>query len=243
MRLTRGFRNFRQIALSFFWVLSTSSYQAMASDYKAAPKTFAKNYPDIPKDQQPLWEKGNPLNLVQVANHRRWVYLGAPLTPHELNDNKANFPEFHNVYVQPAAFEYYRKNKKWPEGTMFLKEMQLTDVKGEKFKSQAQKDGSRFAPSGRGYFPGRVNGMDVMVKDSTRFAESKNWGFYNYGHHDEPYKASSEPASIGECAGCHMANADEDMVYVGFYLPILNPLKRAAEWEKIRADALSVQGK
>ena len=28
---------------------------------------------------------------------RKWVYVGTPLTPNDLNDGKANFPEFHNV--------------------------------------------------------------------------------------------------------------------------------------------------
>jgi len=50
--------------------------------------------------------------LEQPKNFRQWVFLGAPLTPQGLNDGKAGFPEFHNVYVEPAAFEHYRKNKK-----------------------------------------------------------------------------------------------------------------------------------
>lgn len=156
--------------------------------------------------------------LLQPKDFREWVFIGAPLTPHGLNNGKANFPEFHNVYVQPSAFKAYRATGKWPEGTMMVKELQLVDGP-EEFK-----DGSRFEPSGRGYFPGAVNGLDVAVKDSKRFANSKNWGYFNFNHSAPPYLKSAAARPIGECAGCHIANAHEDMVYVKLYKPILNPL-------------------
>ena len=40
---------------------------------------------------------------------RRWVFVGAPLTPNGLNGGKANFPEFHNVYIQAQNVEAYMK--------------------------------------------------------------------------------------------------------------------------------------
>lgn len=43
--------------------------------------------------------------LVQPKDFREWVFIGAPLTPNGLNNGKAGFPEFHNVYVQPSAFK------------------------------------------------------------------------------------------------------------------------------------------
>ncbi len=104
---------------------------------------------------------------------------------------------------------------------MMAKELQLTDIEGKK---GIQEDGSRFEPSGRGYFPGKVNGMDVSVKDSTRFSESKNWGYFNFGHHAEPYAPTAKAQSIGACAACHIANASEDMVYMEIYRPLVNPL-------------------
>lgn len=139
------------------------------------------------------------------------------MTPHGLNDGKANFPEFHNVYVQPSAFKHYRKTKTWPEGTMMVKELQLVH-KGD------FEDGSKIEPSGRGYFPAMVNGLDVAVKDSKRFADSKNWGYFNFGHHAPPYTSTAPAAPIGNCAACHITNAQEDMVYMKFYRSIIDPL-------------------
>lgn len=176
-------------------------------------------YPEI--DIPPVYNEAG--ELIQPKDFREWVFIGAPLTPHGLNNGRANFPEFHNVYTQPAAFKAYRATGKWPEGTMMVKELQLVDGPAE------FEDGSRYEPSGRGYFPGAVNGLDVSVKDSRRFAESQNWGYFNFNHSAPPYLASAGVRPIGECAGCHIANADEDMVYVKLYKPILDPLPLPTE--------------
>ena len=62
-------------------------------------------YPDL--DVGPKFsEKGE---LLQPEGFREWVFIGSPLTPHGLNDGNAGFPEFHNVYVEPAAYRYYRR--------------------------------------------------------------------------------------------------------------------------------------
>src|SRR3954447_14166357 len=34
------------------------------------------------------------------TRYRAWGFVGAPLTPQALNDNKARFPEYHHVYVE-----------------------------------------------------------------------------------------------------------------------------------------------
>src|SRR3546814_15382862 len=33
-------------------------------------------------------------------NYNEWVFVGSPLTPNALNGGTANFPEFHNVYIE-----------------------------------------------------------------------------------------------------------------------------------------------
>jgi hypothetical protein len=40
-------------------------------------------------------------NLKQPVGYRKWVYVGTPLTPNALNGGKAEFPEFHSVYIDP----------------------------------------------------------------------------------------------------------------------------------------------
>src|ERR1700736_4327539 len=64
---------------------------------------------------------------VQVPkNFHEWIYVGSPLTPNALNDGKAGFPEYHNVYMEPGSYEIYKKTKVFPEGTIMFKELQLT---------------------------------------------------------------------------------------------------------------------
>lgn len=164
-------------------------------------------------DYGATWTSDGKLELPK--DFHSWVFLGAPLTPHALNGGAAGFPEYHNVYVHPAAYKAYRQTGRWPEGTVLLKELQLT-------REARHADGSSDEASGRGYFPAQLNGIDISVKDSQRFAATSGWGFFNFGHHAPPYAKLAEPAPKDACAGCHEANATEDMVFTKFYAPILN---------------------
>lgn len=152
-------------------------------------------------------------DLILPENFHEWVYVGSPLTPNALNDGQANFPEFHNVYIEPCSYEVYKKTNVFPEGTIFFKELQLV-LPGE------FPDGSRNEPSGRGYFPGKLNGADVTVKDAKRYADSGGWGYFNFNHH-EPKAATASVLPTEECAFCHIASAKKDDVWTQFY-PLLD---------------------
>jgi hypothetical protein len=141
---------------------------------------------------------------------RTWVFVGAPLTPNALNNGAASFPECHNVYMQPWAYEEYKKTNQFPEGTIMFKELQLTLPPPE------NPDGSRTEPSGRGYFPGPFNGADVTVKDSKRYADTGNWGYFDFNHH-EPKASMTAAQPRDKCAFCHIASAKKDEVWTQFY--------------------------
>jgi hypothetical protein len=142
---------------------------------------------------------------------REWVYVGSPLTPNALNNGKANFPEYHNVYIQPWAYEEYKKTGQFPEGTIMFKELQLT------LGPAQNADGSQTEPSGRGYFPGAYNGADVSVKDSKRFAADGNWGYFDFNHF-EPKATHTKASPRAQCAFCHIENgAKKDEVWTQFY--------------------------
>ena len=172
----------------------------------------------------------NADGTVQVpTGFRAWVFVGAPLTPNGLNNGKyncdqpggctkSNFPEYHHVYIEKKNVDAYLKTGEFPEGTVIVKE--LTRVLDPKFP-----DGSRTEPSGRGYFNGAYNGIDMSVKDSKKFAETNNWGFFTFGHHPLPYNKTSAVRPVAECAGCHIANvASTDMTWIQFY-PLLRDKK------------------
>ena len=169
----------------------------------------------------------NADGTVQVpTGFRKWVFVGAPLTPEGLNDGKynctaggtnctrSNFPEYHHVYIEQKNVDAYLKTGEFPEGTVIVKE--LTRVLNPTFP-----DSSRKEPSGRGYFNGAYNGIDMSIKDSKRFAKTNGWGFFTFGHHPMPYEKTSAERPVSECAGCHIANvAATDMTWIQFY-PLL----------------------
>lgn len=161
-----------------------------------------------------VFDAQGKLKLPDPHVFRRWVFVGAPLTPNGLNGGHANFPEFHHVYIEEKNVDAYLKTGSFPEGTIIVKE--LTRVLNPTFP-----DGSRTEPSGRGFFNGEYNGIDVTVKDSKRFAKTNGWGFFTFGHHPLPYAESAAEAPATECAFCHQANvAKTDMTWVQFY-PLL----------------------
>src|SRR5262249_22034798 len=107
--------------------------------------------------------------LKQPVGYRKWVYVGTPLTPNDLNGGEASFPEVHEVYMDPESFAHYEKTGKFRDGTVLVKE--LSSV------------GSKEAPSGKGYFQGEFTGLEAAIKDSKRFKdEPGNWGYFSFGH-------------------------------------------------------------
>ncbi len=142
--------------------------------------------------------------------YREWVFIGTPVTPNDLNDGDAAFPEFHNVYINPSAWREWKKTGQLPEGTYIVKE--LTSV------------GAKEATSGNGYFQGEFTGLEVSLKDTKKFpAEAKGWGYFSFGH---KYPLAKEAAvnQFSSCAQCHVQNAASDMVFSQYY-----PALRAAK--------------
>jgi len=76
--------------------LAASSKPAGAAQAKATVPGAARRY---------LPEYAPNGDLLLPRNFERWVFVGSPLTPNALNGGKANFPEFHNVYIEPGSYE------------------------------------------------------------------------------------------------------------------------------------------
>ena len=181
-------------------IVLTAATLALVQTKANAPKTSA------------VFDSTGKMKL--PVGYRRWVFVGAPLTPNALNNGKATFPEYHHVYIEQRNVDAYLKTGTFPEGTVIVKE--LVRVLNSTFP-----DGSRTEPSGRGYFNGAFNGMDVSVRDTKKFAKTNGWGYFTFGHHPLPYEPTAAESPKEQCAGCHLANvAKTDMTYIQFY-PIL----------------------
>lgn len=147
--------------------------------------------------------------LVKPEGYREWIYLGTALTPHDLNNGKASFPEFHTVYMNPGAWQRWKRTGEFAQGTVIAKE--LTSV------------GDHQAVSGKGYFQGEFSVLAIAVKDNKRFAgEPGGWGYFVFDKAASPKTtASARPTTA--CASCHHANAAQDLVFTQYY-----PVLRAA---------------
>lgn len=199
------------IALSGVGMLGIAQTQS-AGVSPADGKTASSQFSEISTADRAVIHHGRVTSIPE--GFRNWTFLGAPLTPNGLNGGAAGFPEFHHVYIHPDALAEFRRTGVFPEGTTIVKELVLLH-QGE------YEDGSRDEPSGRGFFAERFAGIDMMVKDSTLFAETNGWGFFNFGHHEPPYAATASAAAPDNCASCHADNATTEMVFSRFY-PILN---------------------
>ena len=155
-------------------------------------------------------------------NWRQWVYVGTPLTPNALNNGKAPFPEFHNVYMEPSAYAHWAKTGKFANGTQIVKELVLVRQKGE---DEMNKDGSTAEVSGVGYFQGEFAGLELTVKDTERFKdEPGGWAYFSFGHKPPPYEKVAKAFPTDACNACHEASAADDFVFTQFY-PVLRAAK------------------
>jgi hypothetical protein len=144
--------------------------------------------------------------LKRPVGYRKWVYVGTPVTPNDLNDGEAPFPEFHAVYIDPASFAHYEKTGEFRDGTVMVKE--LIGV------------GAREATSGKGYFMGDFTGLETSIKDTKRFKdEPGSWAYFSFGH-KYPLKSEVAKNSAASCNTCHETSAAKDYVFSQYY-PVL----------------------
>lgn len=154
--------------------------------------------------------------LVRPEGYREWIFVGTPVTPNSLNNGKAAFPEFHNVYIDPESFAHYSKTGEFREGTILIKE--LVSV------------GATQASSGNGFFEGEFIGLEATIKDSKQFPdEPGNWAYFSFTGKDYtlPYKDLATAFPAAACNSCHQATAADDWVFTQYY-----PVLRAARPSK-----------
>ncbi len=150
--------------------------------------------------------------LERPKDYRTWVYVGTPVTPNDMNNGKAAFPEFHNVYIDPVSYKHWKANGEWREGTILIKE--LVSV------------GSKAAVSGNGYFMGKFIGLEATIKSSKHFPnEPGNWAYFSFTNPKGGNVADKAKAfATNQCNACHDANASDDFVFTQYY-PILRAAK------------------
>jgi hypothetical protein len=160
-----------------------------------------------------------------LAEYRKWIFVGANLglgyseevaatANRERLRSKASedspVGEFHNVYLDPAAFETFLKTGEFPDKTVLVMDVYKAGQK----EPQGIVD--------RGHFEAGQKMIEVAVKNSNRPDGSKtDWAYYVFPD-DQPAKAFADK----DCYDCHKKHASTDNVWVQFY-PILRDLNKA----------------
>jgi hypothetical protein len=152
--------------------------------------------------------------LLRPVNYREWIYVGTPLTPNDMNDGKAAFPEFHNVYIDPASWAAYKKTGEFPDGTVVVKE--LVSV------------GSKTASSGKGYFQGEFIGLEASVKSADKHAkEPGHWGYYSFTQEGKEPKPVVTAAKFQQWCWCPKLSMQWGQIF-RFLLRVVLP--RVDKW-------------
>lgn len=150
--------------------------------------------------------------LERPTGYREWIYVGAPITPDDMNNGKANFPEFHSVYIDPESWNHWKKTGKFRDGTMFVKEMNAV--------------GAKSASSGNGYFMGKFMGLEATIKSKREFPnEPGNWAYFSFSTEDhKSLKKTAKAEATASCNACHDNAAKDDWVFTQYY-PVLEAAK------------------
>ena len=183
---------------------------AMASLALIAVTIFT--YADVPSSQDSqsaIAAHFDAAGNVQLpTGYRRWQHVGTRVKTggnSVLDGTKIIVPQVMDVYVEPAAFDSYKRTGVWPNGTQIVKEF-ATIQTGEGCNASTHICDT---PYGLGIFEaGRYQGLGMMIKDSKRFsAQSGYWGYFRFLPSGEAYTQTSGLLARNQCSGCHEVNA------------------------------------
>ena len=143
--------------------------------------------------------------LVRPEGYREWIFVGASLAmSYDEDTGKQKHPKFHNIYIHPGAYQYFKKTGGFPERTILAMEVFTA--------------GSQSSINRRGNFEDEPVGLEAAVKDSSRFEES--WAYFSFTEPEGKIAAKATAFPKERCWSCHNEHAANDNVFTQFY-PIL----------------------
>lgn len=156
-------------------------------------------------------------------NYRNWSHIGTRINVvgHNIIDGKAiEQPEILNAYVEPRALKIFQQHGEWPDGTQIVKEFSSVLV-GDNCSTI---NFSCNTDIGNAIFQNQYTGLGMMVKDKIRFSSKPgNWGYFDFGHHPEPYNQTSKLRPDEQCSACHEGGAKEsDYVFARAHLRLVS---------------------
>jgi tetratricopeptide (TPR) repeat protein len=142
--------------------------------------------------------------LIRPDGYRRWAYVSSGFGMSYNPDAGGNgAPAFTNVFVAPEAYDYFQANGTWPDKTMFVLEIYGSTSHG--------------SINQKGSYQESLVGLDVEIKDESRFADK--WAYF--GFNNSAKTASAMTPGKNACWNCHGENAAVEHSFVQFYPELL----------------------
>jgi len=162
--------------------------------------------------QMPVPEYDSEGALLRPVDYEKWIVVGTSVGLSYSDGEKVdpnNPGQFHNVYLQPAAFDHFVETGEFPEQTMFV----VTNLPAQSTK----KDQERTSVLRNGFFAGRTVGLEVAIKDSSRFPDG--WAYYLFRDlpPEKPRDAQQAIADRKACYLCHAEHGAIDNVFTQYY--------------------------
>lgn len=151
--------------------------------------------------------------LLRPRGFEKWVVVGTSIGLGYSDGDKTdpnNPGQFHNVYMQPQAFDHFVETGEFPEQTMFI----VTNN-----PSRSTKDGKKSDVLRSGFVAAPTVGLEVAVKDSKRFPDG--WAYYMFrdrpGRQTNDAREAQTPFARKDCYDCHAEHGAVDNVFTQYY--------------------------
>jgi hypothetical protein len=142
--------------------------------------------------------------LIRPEGYREWMFVGSNLGMGYKDGKPDREPTFHYIYMQREAYQHYKDKGEFPDKTMLVMEV-LTR-------------GTNASINKQGQFSDQSRGIEVALKDTTRFPEK--WAYFNFISGDPGGLKAAKPFAKDACWSCHNEHGQVDNVFVQFY-PVL----------------------
>lgn len=158
--------------------------------------------------------------MLRPEGYRRWVFLGANYgmgysEGDTLTSQTPRNPTFHNIYIQPQAYEQFVKTGSYPDGAILVMEV--------------VKPGTHASINKQGVFQAQVVGIEAAVKDSNRFGADK-WAYFKFFTSEGQALNEAKAFPREACWSCHNQHGAADNSFAQFY-----PVMRDARPEVAKA--------
>jgi hypothetical protein len=151
---------------------------------------------------QPEYDKDG--RLLRPRGFEKWVVVGTSIGLGYLDGDKEP-PKgpgiFHNVYLQPEAFDHFVSTGEFPDQTVFV----VTN--NEPLPAKTKGTVSR-----TGFVAATPSGLEVAVKDSKKYSDG--WGYFLF---DRKPDGLATALAQNKCYDCHAEHGAEDNVFTQFY--------------------------